>query len=459
MSKVSLSNWLNHVKQESELPEVKRFEAEAGLKGLLGTLSLLVFLVLIFIVWATFVEIDETAMTSGEIVTKVPIQAVQHLEGGIVKEILVKNGDQVNAGEPLIKLDPTAFISQLEQMQMREISLLFDAERLRAYGRGKELPLRELLQRAIAKLSPKSRHEIQGMIDEEEILLRLQRTSKSDQKSILESQLSLNLEDLNSLEKQKGILHKQIALLEEEKDMYTRLRKKEYFSKRDYLKVRREVNQAHGDLHSLTSEIKKTIQMVEQSRIRLKELASSLSQTAAAELGKITAELLEVQRTIENLEDKVKRTAISCSIDGTVQGMEIVIGSVISPGAQIMKIIPKNSKLIARVQIKPKDRGHIDVGDPVNIKISTYDFPRYGSIVGRLHSVSASTIHSNKQVDEPFYLGEISLSQQYIGPNPTEYPLLPGMTIQADIITGKKTLLQYLLKPIHLTLTKSFRER
>lgn len=455
---MSLFRWLQQYRQESELPETDRFEAQAGLKGLLSTITVFVLLVVFFIGWANFVEIDETATAPGEVVTKIPVQVVQHLEGGIIKEILVKNGDEVKKGQPLIRLDNTAFQAELEQVQMREVSLLFDSERLRAYSHGEELPLRELLQRAIAKLPPKTRGEVQGMIDEEEILLKLQRTQGSDQKAILESQLDQSLEELSSLSKQKQILINQINLLEEEKAMYTSLRKQEYFSKRDFLRVKREVNQAHGDLHNVESDIRQAEQKATESRARLHELAVNLSQTAAAELGKITSELLEVQRTIEKLQDKVKRTTVLASIDGNVQGMEIAVGSVVGPGQQLLRVIPKNTTLMVHVQIRPKDRGHIGEGDPVTVKVTTYDFPRYGALSGRLASVSASTL-KNKSEEEPFYLGEITLSQQYIGPTPDQYPLIPGMTVQADIVTGRKTLLQYLLKPIHRTLSKGFRER
>ena len=152
------------------------------------------------------------------------------------------------------------------------------------------------------------------------------------------------------------------------------------------------------------------------------------------------------------------RLEVKSPVYGLVKGLQVnTIGSIIEPGKTLMEIVPADKNLVIEAKISPKDIGHVQVGDMARIKVSSYDFARYGAVMGKLEFLSATTFLDANQ--QPYYRGRIALKQNFVGKNPEENKILPGMTVEANIITGKKTILSYLLKPIHLSLRQALTER
>lgn len=417
-----------------------------------------IFLVAL-LVWASIITVKETAVTYGEIVPQGQVQVVQHLEGGIVTDVLVGNGAKVKKGQILIKIDPTSVRSELSQLRSREINLILDFERLGAYVNGQTADFLKWSDKVIKSKynSVKNKVEIAKLLNEEKMLLRSQNKKREEQQLILRTQLAQRKEQLKQAKEQVQVWKKHIELLSKEFNMYEELRKKNLVSHKDYLVVLREMNRAKGEHARLTSEIEQNQQAIKEAQTKLGELDSDLREKAQVEMGNVHANLLEVRHKIEKLEAQLVRSDVRAPVTGLVKGLKVSAGNVVQPGGLLLEIVPFDRELVVESRVNPRDVGHIKVGDKVDVKVLTYDFARYGSIHGILTALSASTFLDEKGV--PYYKATIQLSKQYVGSGEKKRSLLPGMTVEASVITGEKTLLQYLLKPIHRSTSSAFSER
>lgn len=245
--------------------------------------------------------------------------------------------------------------------------------------------------------------------------------------------------------------------MEEELEIRRTLHEQKLQSKLLYLDIQRRVNEARGELSTLKHERDKTAESLAEATSRLTELNMRLKTEALSQMGDVTSELAEVQQSIVRLEDETARLDIKAPMGGIVKGLTVnSVGNVVRPGEPILEIVP-TGKVVAETRIDPRDIGHVEIGQPVKVKVSTFDFSRYGAVSGTLVDVSASTF-----VDEhglPYYKATIWLDQQHVGSDPKQNILLPGMTLQADIDIGEKTLLEHILKPVYASIHSSFRER
>lgn len=416
-------------------------------------------LILALIVWAAFSTIQETAVTYGEIIPKGQIQIIQHLEGGIVSKVYVSNGDTVKKGQLLIEMDTASAQAELSQLRGRDITLTLDEERLRAFLDNKQANLVRWSDEVIKSKynTVNNQEQIASLLKDEKTHLASQLKAYGNQKLILQTALEKSEERLNEVKSQILVRTRHVELLTEEFEMYKKLKKSDYISHRDYLVVLRDLNSAKGEQTSLISQKEQTLKEIEEAHYKLKELASSSREAGLKELGTINDTLLETRHKIEKLEGRVARARITASITGIIKGVAVFGGNVVQPGAQLLEVVPLSKIMLVETRVNPRDIGHIHVGDVVKIKILTFDFARYGAITGKLARISAATFTDSD--NKPYYKAIIHLDKQYIGGDKTKKRLKPGMTVQADIVTGDKTILQYLLKPIHRARDAAFTER
>lgn len=420
---------------------------EAGNAGLvrlaLYTVSAVVAL---FIAWSAVTRVDEVAATIGEVVPSGQVQVVQHLEGGIISRILVKDGQGVEAGQPLLRLDPVSAVAELEQIRARRAGLVLKSERLRAIASGREPNFSGV------------DGSYKALIDDQHALYAGQMAAREGRRAVLDSQLRESLARFSAYGGRERTLSSNLKLVEEELALREGLFSKGVTSKTEYLAIQREANQARGDLENLMAQREETKEGVSELRNRLRQLDSDLRESSLIELGEATRELAEVGQTLGKLEDRVRRLDITAPVKGTVKGLNAhTIGGIIAPGGVVLEIVPFERELIVETRITTRDIGHVAVGQPVTVKVLTYDFARYGSISGTLTNISATTFIDDD--GEPYYRGIISLEKDHVGADPRLNRVLPGMTIQADIGTGSKTVLEYLLKPVYASVNQSFRER
>ena len=449
-----------NMRQIRFLPKAAILTESHSHKLVLIAISFICAIVAFFIIWAGVTKIQETAVTYGEVIPNGDIQSIEHLEGGIVSKVFVKDGDFVKKGEVIAKLQSSRALAELEQMQSREVVLMLDMQRLRSYITGENADLKEWSNSVISsKYNPIStRDEIAGMLQDEEAQLSLQNKARNDERSVLTAQIEQRKEELSQLNEQHTVLEKHLDLLNQELAMYQKLDQASAVSKRDYLAIQRQVNQGQGDLTKVMGQKQQALQALSEAQNRLNKLNSDADETALTQIGEIHSELLTIRHNIERLQDRVKRLTVKAPVDGIVKGLSVGSGAVLQPGEPLMDIVPLTDEMVVETRINTKDIGHLKAGDAVKVKVLTYDFARYGAIPGTLEKISASTF-TNETDGQPYYEGLVTLTKNYVGDNPEKNKLKPGMTVQADINTGEKTLMQYLLKPIQRTVGASFSER
>ncbi len=446
-------------KQLKQISDAALLEESSHLKLIFKGIIVVFILLVAFFVWAAFVTINETSTTFGELAPKGNVQILQHLEGGIVSKVLVKSGDVVKKGQLLVQLAFTGQSAELSQLRSKEVSLILNSSRINAFLNNQPADIIEWGNRVVqSKYNPvQQKAQIATFLQDQQRLLQQQYATLRSQAASLKNTIAQREEKLKELHQQKIIWKKHIDLLRQEFGMYQKLKKDNYVSRKDYLTVLRAVNKAKGDGVRIDSEIEQTEESIDESKNKLAEVASNAREEALEELSKINSELLDVRHRIEKSTARIERTNVKAPVAGTVKGLDVAPGNVIKPGGTLLEIVPEGGELLAESKILPREVGHIKIGDEVSVKVLTYDYARYGSIKGKLTSISASTFDDTE--GKPYYKAKIELEKQYIGSKRNPRRLRAGMTVQADIITGEKTLLQYLLKPIHRSVSESFTER
>ncbi len=264
--------------------------------------------------------------------------------------------------------------------------------------------------------------------------------------------------ELVLLNRREATDKKNLTIIAEEMAMRQELTDKGLGSKIKLLEIQRAHNKAQGDLNQTQLSKTSVLASIAQVKGNMVALNEQLRSDAMLQVDSLSSERAQVSAELRQITDRVKRLDVVAPVDGTVKGLKYrAVGSVIPPGDIVAEIVPLFDGLVAEVKISPRDIGHMEIGTEVLLKIDTYNFARYGSISGRLDHISASSFIDNEGVT--YFQGLIKLPQNYIGIDPKSNRITSGMTVVADIQTGKKTLLQYLIKPINNALDTAFRER
>ncbi len=401
---------------------------------------------LLFIGWSGVTNVNEVARTSGEIIPSGYSQVVQHLEGGIVAEIMVEEGDLVEEGQLLVQMGGIGAEADFSSLDERQVTLKLQAERLRALAYDKE-----------PDFSQDAGDDAQAIAYQQR-LLDTARQAYEAEKKVLENQLAQRRETIARLKGEKGTAERELASGQELLTMKEQLENRGAVSKKDLIDSQRDVNRLEGDVGSIEAQISEAEKAISESQSRLQTLDAKTRDAALKELEEVETQIAQNKETLGKLEGRVDRQAIRAPVRGLVKGLRVnTIGGVIGAGEPIMEIVPLDRTLIVEAQIPPREVGSLKVGQPARIKVSAFDFSRHGVIEGELEFLSATTF-VNEQ-NQSFYKGRIKLTKDHVGPNPDRNLILPGMTVEADIITGEKTVLAYLLKPIHTSLDTAFRER
>jgi membrane fusion protein, adhesin transport system len=421
---------------------------EAGISVVSRSAVIIISLVVTaFIVWAAFMRIEEVAVTFGSAVPAGSVQVVQHLEGGIVREILVEDRAMVEAGQVLVRLDPVQATAEMSQNQSRLAGLGIKAERLRAFVEGRA-----------PDFSAFSANFPSLVADQTEILAANQQRWIS-QRKVFEEQILQKREEIAAARNQQRGAEEQLKLVTEEVGMRESLFKSGYSSKVDYYAVRRQRAAVESELSRLRGQEATAAKALDELGKRIGDLDNNIRQDSLGELGAVTAEISQLQQSTARLNDRVSRLEIVSPVKGFVQNLKAkTVGAVVPAGGMLMEIVPVDDELLVETRISTRDVGHLHEGQKVSVKVASYDFVRFGSVAGTLRDISATTYVDEKD-NQPYYKGWVVLEQPYVGKDSQRNRILPGMTVQADIITGDKTLLQYLLKPLQASFSQAFRER
>ena len=399
------------------------------------------------IVWAYFAEIDELTRGVGKVIPSKQVQVIQNLEGGIVSEILVDEGEIVEKGQVLLKIDDTSFASSYEENNLRNLELKAQALRLNAEASGK---MTHSMQ-AVSK-------EMKPFIEHERSLYQLNKKQLSQKLNILQEQINQRRHELKEAQAKYGQLKEDYNLIQQEVQITKPLVAKGIVSQVEFLQLSRQTSGIKGEMDSVKISIPRIRSTIKEAKNKMQEAKLNSRHEAKEALNKVQAEIARISESSDALEDRVKRTLVRSPVKGIIQRMLVnTINGVIQPGMDIVEIIPFNDKLLIETKIKPSDIAYLYPGQPAKVKFTAYDFSIYGALDGKVTWISADTI-----VDEEgnaFYLVRIKTEKNYLEFETEKYDILVGMVANVDIITGKKSVLDFLLKPILKVHQAALRER
>lgn len=416
-------------------------------KGGRAILWAVLILTAIAIFWASVSEVEEVTRGQGKVIPASQIQVIQNLEGGILSEILVNVGDMVKKDQLLLKIDQTRFSSSVQQNQAKYLSNRAKAARLQAETSGSPFSVpREV------------------MAEQPEIGIREQELYESRKKELQSSleikqqQYNQRNHELRELNSKLADLNKTYLLFQEELKLTKPLVAKGAVSEMEVLRLERQASEMQGEIEQTKQAIPRAQSRIDESQVALKELRLAFVNKAKSELNEVLAQLGEDSATSIALQDRLDRTLVKSPVNGTVNRLHInTVGGVIQPGMNLIEIVPLEGTLLVEAMIKPSDIAFLRPNQDALVKFTAYDFTIFGGLKAKLEQISADSITDEK--GNSFYLVRLRTDKNYLGPQTNPLPIIPGMIASVDILTGKKTVLSYLLKPVLRAKYMALRER
>lgn len=415
--------------------------------GLNTLLYLLCLIIATAVAWAYFAKLDERTRGLGRVIPSKQIQIIQNLEGGIIKKIHVYEGQTVKKDEILITIDDTGIGSSFAESTSKIKELKAQISRLKA-----EAGLTE-------KVVPEEGLDADDDVMKNEIrLYDARRIQYENKRSALQQQLRQKQIDLQSASQDLNSYKTSLRMIEREIELSKPLREKQLLSELEFLRLEQRQLEKTQEINNTVKKIEKLqVQQIEAEQ-NIADLDKSRQAEALESLNQALAEMDRASLMQVAIKDRVTRTNVRSPVDGTVKRLLInTVGGVVSPGMDILEIVPNDDSLLIETKIKPSDIAFIYPGQEAVLKFTAYDFAIYGGLDGEVTLISADTITDENGAE--YYLVRVKTGKNYLGGENNPKKIIVGMTAQVDIITGKKTVMQYLMKPILRAKENALRER
>ena len=394
--------------------------------------------------WAWLAKVDEITRGEGRVIPSRKVQVIQSLDGGIVSEILVKEGDLVKIGMPLIKIDETRAISSLRENKGQYLALLGRQSRLKALAEGSAF---------IPPIVVKT--EAPQVYDQEYALYNNSRDELESIVSIARDQMVQREKELDEIKFKKELAEKTYESASKELAANKPLLASGAVSEIDILKLEREVTRARGEIDQSRAQISRVQVGISEAKRKITESEQTFRSKVRSELNDVTAKLDSLTETSVALSDKVKQSTLKSPVNGQVSRLYFnTVGGVIQPGKEVMEVVPTDEVLVIETKVQIKDIAFLTPNQPAVVKLTAYDYTIYGTLDAVVDSIAANSIVDDK--GNAYYLVRVRTLQKSLGKN---LPIIPGMVAQVDILTGKKTILSYLLKPVLKAKSYAFSER
>jgi len=397
--------------------------------------------------WANFATLDEVSIATGEVVPAGRIRVIQHLEGGIIQEIYVTEGDTVREGQTLLQLDLASGGTNQEELQVRIDSERLVKARLEAEATGSELNFPEdvALRRPAIVAAQRQAYEAR-------------RRELSSTIQVMREQVKQRVLEVEELTARSRAVKSNYRLALERLKMSKSLLAEGLTAKMEHLELEAEVENLDGEMKSLRPSLPKVEAAVEEARQRQQETESRFRREAQDQLGKIEENIARVTELLSDATAQGIRAEIKSSINGVVKNMIYnSIGNVVKPGEPIMELVPTGDRLVVEAKLNPIDRGYVNEGQAATVKISTYDFARYGGLEGIVIRVAPDS--STDEDGAPYFRVVVQTDKNFLGLREGNLPITFGMQATVDIHTGEKSVMDYLVKPVLKLRHEAFRER
>ncbi len=384
---------------------------------------------LVALIWAKFAVLEEVTTGEGKAIPSSKVQVIQNLEGGIVTEIFVREGQVVNKGDVLLRLDATRFISNKGETEADRLALPDD----------------------LVKQAPQ-------LAEDEMALYRSRQQRLDSEQNTLKEQLRQKTQELAEFRAKAQQYRSSLGLIQQELNMSQPLVDSGAISAVEILRLRRSAVEMRGSLEATNLAIPRAEAAMQEIESKLNESNLIFRTEALKELNEVRTELTKITSTSVAIEDRVSRTTISSPVYGVIKLLKVnTIGGVVQPGDPMVEVVPLEDNLLIEARIRPQDVAFLHPGQKAMVKFTAYDYTIYGGLKAKLEVISADTITDEE--GNSFYLIQVRTDKSHLGSD--EHPLLiiPGMVATVDIVTGEKSVLDYLLKPVLKARSEAMRER
>ncbi len=399
---------------------------------------------IVLIVWSAFAKVDEVTRGEARVVPTSQVQIVQSVDGGIVEELMVKEGQVVEVGQILMRVDTTRFESNLQESRVSQAALKAKQMRLNALTRGTAFnPPADLIKEAPEAVAQEAR------------LYESRRAEISAQVSISQNQLAQRQQELNEMRARKDQADRTLELMTKELSATRPMSASGAVSEVEVLRLERDVARIRGDREQAIAQISRVQSAILEATRKIEEVTLAARNQMSGELSETMGKLAAMSESGKTLEDKVKKADIRSPMRGTIKRLLVnTLGAVVQPGKELVEVVPLDDALILEVQIAPKDIGFLRPEQKATVKFTAYDYSIYGGLTADVINIGADSVLDEK--GNAFYHVRVRTHTPSLGPG---LPIIPGMVAQVDILTGKKTVLSYLLKPVLRARANALTER
>ena len=387
----------------------------------------------VLLIWSAFAYVDQVTRGEGKVIPSQQVQILQSLDGGVITDIRVREGDIVEVDELLVKLDATRFQSNLLESRAELLALKAKAVRLKAIAEGTDYTPSESL---IA--------EAPDLVKQERRLFESSQQELAVLKNIAKKQIAQREQELQEAIAAKDQASQAYILASQEMAVTKPLVKSGAVSQVELLRLERDINNLIGERDQAAAQIRRLNEAIGEANQKIIEVELKFKNTIREDLSITMARLSVLQESSLGLSDRVKQTNVRSPVRGTIKRLYYnTIGGVVLPGKEILEIIPLDDSLLLEARIKPQDIAFLHPGQKANVKFTAYDFVVYGGLDAVVEHIGADTVMDDK--GNPFYIVRVRTVESNLGEG---RPIIPGMVASVDILTGKKTILTYMLKPL-----------
>ena len=412
---------------------------------------LLAVILLLFVTagaWASWATVDEITRGDGRVIPSRQMQVVQTLDPGIVEEILIGAGDLVEPDQVLLRIDDTGFASEMGELDAQRRALLGQIARMQSELNGDEAPV---FPDGLAEEAP------QVIADERELFFA-RREELENQLNILRQQAEQREQELGELRAAEDQFATGLSLAHQELAVYNSLTPG-VVPRVEILQVRQRVNELNGQLEQTRVAVNRAEAAIREAHQRIEDQFLQFRAEARRELNARRAELAVIDERLRGATDRVVRTDVRSPVAGIVNRVNVTtVGGVVQPGEDLIEIVPIEDSLLVEARIRPADVAFLRPGLPAVVKITAYDFAVYGGLDGEVERISADTI-VDEETGESFYQIAVRTQDAVLGNGEEDLPIIPGMVASVDILTGERTILEYLLNPLQRGLSEALTER
>ena len=415
----------------------REMRGRSALRGSLLLFTILAFLIIAGI-WAATTEIDDVTRADGRIVPSASVQVIEAAEPGVLQSLHVKEGQVVEKGDLLMELDGSLLDSQLDQEQQRAFGLMARIERLQAEIDGTDL-----------QFSPDLVARAADVVRSETALYRGRQAELQAEIDILERQRLQRRQEY-----EEGIVDRQtaqetLAVLGEERDMMAPLVERGMEPATTLLSLRRSEAEWRGREVRARASLSRLQSALDEIDDRITAQRSRFRSAALTDLATATAELAALKPALPALQSRAARSRLYAPVRGIVNRIHSpTVGAMARPGEELIEIVPLDDTLLVEAYVQPGDIAFLYPGQPVKVTITAYDASRYGSLSGEIVRIGADTITRSERSEEEVFVVEIRTTETILDADGVEVEIMPGMVAQANILKGRKTVLDYLLKPV-----------